>query len=364
MKTLFIVVDNNPLPEVLSDDILVIDCRHIAVFCSMIGDALVGNLKDDNGKPLYRSFVHLGKLLMDFKEDDKNAYYAIVEDWCDKLGNILHKGIQDGYLTFKFPQQYVDWLINNESPYYEQVGKELQRHNTTTLLSYEDISKTIISSLVHRINNILRDNKDSIFNIIFTNELIDGNSYIVTEINKNESVFCCLNYHDYKLQKLDDISLFRIEMPLSEEFMVLGKTHKDDFDQSDWDWLLLSSGIQIEFKDGICNSLSVYSDEADDDFEKFNEVLSIIWGHEIDRSIVSFNSSLKKLQEKGFQLSTKPKWADGLWFDKPAFMAVIKKETRSFICELRFLDATFISYDLEEAKNKPGTLWSIEILIK
>lgn len=53
-KTLYIQIDNNSLPEGCGEDVEVLDCRCINDFCSLVGDSLVGDLKDENGKPFYR----------------------------------------------------------------------------------------------------------------------------------------------------------------------------------------------------------------------------------------------------------------------------------------------------------------------
>ena len=41
-KTLYVRIDNNSLPEGCGEDVEVLDCRCINDFCSMVGDALVG----------------------------------------------------------------------------------------------------------------------------------------------------------------------------------------------------------------------------------------------------------------------------------------------------------------------------------
>ena len=110
MKTLYLQIDNNSLPEGCGEDVEVLDCRCISDFCSIVGDALVSDLKDENGKLFYRLINPLGRLLMDFKDIDEKAFNTITEDWFDILGNLLHNGQQEEYLTIKFPLQYTDCL--------------------------------------------------------------------------------------------------------------------------------------------------------------------------------------------------------------------------------------------------------------
>ena len=56
-KTLFIQIDNTTAPIEAENDYIPLDCKQINDFCSIVGDALIGDLKDSNGTPLYRRGV-------------------------------------------------------------------------------------------------------------------------------------------------------------------------------------------------------------------------------------------------------------------------------------------------------------------
>lgn len=182
MQILYIQIDNNSKPKGCGEDVEVLDCRCINDFCSLVGDALVGELKDENGKPLYRLINPIGKLLMEFKAVDEKAFNYIIEDWYDILGNLLHKGKQEDEITIKFPQQYVDWLLHNDTPYYEQVGKELQKSNGKILLSTEGIDDDIIASINHKVSHKLQEKKEDFSFAVFSNPIIQNHSNIVKRV--------------------------------------------------------------------------------------------------------------------------------------------------------------------------------------
>ena len=191
-KTLYIQIDNNTLPEDCGEDVEVLDCRCINDFCSLVGDALVGELKDENVKPLYRLINPIGKLLMEFKAVDEKAFNYIIEDWYDILGNLLHKGKQEDGITIEFPQQYVDWLLNNANPYYEQVGKELQREQGKIALSEEAIDDDIVASINYKVSHVFKQKDCKYSYVVFSNDQITIESYIAKELAKETTEFSSL----------------------------------------------------------------------------------------------------------------------------------------------------------------------------
>ena len=188
-KTLYIQIDNNSLPVGCGEDIEMLDCRCINDFCSLVGDALVGDLKDENGKPFYRLINPVGKLLMDFKAVDEKSFNSIIEDWYDILGNLLHKGIQGDDIEIHFPQQYVDWLLHSDDPYYEQVGKELQRQNGKITLSSEAVDDDIIASLNYKVCHMFQQKNDDYFFVVFSNSIIRNSSFVIKRVKLDGIVF-------------------------------------------------------------------------------------------------------------------------------------------------------------------------------
>lgn len=92
-KTLFIKINNASAPIEAENSYISLDCRLINDFCSFVGDALVGDLKDDNGTPIYRLINFMGYLISSFEIVDKANYDSIIAQWWDILGEILHKGL-------------------------------------------------------------------------------------------------------------------------------------------------------------------------------------------------------------------------------------------------------------------------------
>ena len=195
-KTLYIQIDSNSLPKGCGEDVEVLDCCCINDFCSLLGDALVGDLKDENGKPFYRLINPVGKLLMDFKEVDEKIFNTIIEKWYDILGNILHKGVQNIALTIQFPQQYVDWLIHNDNPYFEQVGKNLRYNNGIITLSPDEIVDDIIASLSYKVSYFLKEKKNDVSFVVFSNPLIRNSSFIIKKVKFDGMEF--LRYDSWK----------------------------------------------------------------------------------------------------------------------------------------------------------------------
>ena len=181
-KTLYIQIDNNSLPKGCGEDVEVLDCRCINDFCSFVGDALVGDLKDDNGKPFWQLITPVGKLLMDFKDVDEKSFNSIIDNWYDILGNMLHNGIQGDEIEIMFPQQYVDWLLHNDNYYYEQVSKELQKANGKIALSTKAIDRDMIASLNDEISHALQGKKEEYSLVVFSNPMIRNSSFVVKRI--------------------------------------------------------------------------------------------------------------------------------------------------------------------------------------
>lgn len=195
-KTLYIQMDNTSLPEGCGEDVEVLDCRCINDFCSLIGDRLVGDLKDENGRPLYRLINPVGKLLMDFKTVNEEAFNGLIAMWYDYLGELLHKGKLESDLMIRFPQTYIDWLLQNDNTYYNNVGKELHNKNGAIIIPSEDVIDDIMASLTYKINNFLQEKKDDISFVVFSNPLIRNSSFVVKRVKIDDMEF--LRYDCWK----------------------------------------------------------------------------------------------------------------------------------------------------------------------
>lgn len=195
-KTLLVKIDNYSLPEGSGEDIEEMNCCYISEFCSLAGNTLIGDLKDENGKPLFHLINPIGNLLMCFKAIDEKTFNLIAEKWYDILGNILHKGTEEKDIAFRFPQQYIDWLLRNNNPYYEQVGKELQKKNGTIFIPSEDIMDNIVMSLSNKVSQAFQEKKGDISFVVFSNPIIQNSSNIV-------KIVCMEDSQAYVLERIE-----------------------------------------------------------------------------------------------------------------------------------------------------------------
>ena len=197
-KILFIQINDIPAPFEVENTYISLDCRQINDFCSFVGDALVGELKDNFGTPIYRLINPMGYLISSFENVDKANYESIIVQWWDILGEILHKGITqcDKQYCIYFPQQYTDWLLNNENEYYGVVGKNLQANENKVYLDANGISEDIICALRIKINRLLNDKKNNIEYIVFSNEMISNLSDFVRQLNDSFVTYTFLSYSE------------------------------------------------------------------------------------------------------------------------------------------------------------------------
>lgn len=178
-KTLFVQIDNTPAPIEVENSYISLDCRQINDFCSFVGDVLVGDLKDDNGTPIYRLLNSMGRLLSDFEAVEKECFNSIISQWWNMIGEMLHEGLTqcDKRFVICFPRLYVDWLINNGNEYYTEIGKNLLLNHGRVCLDAYGISEDIISALRMKINRFLNEQKDEIEYVVFKCKKVCIHSY-------------------------------------------------------------------------------------------------------------------------------------------------------------------------------------------
>ena len=224
-KILFIQINNIPAPLEVEDTYLSLDCRQINDFCSFVGDALVGELKDNYGTPIYRLINSMGYLISSFENVDKANYDSIIAQWWDILGEILHKGITqcDKQYSIYFPQQYTDWLLNNENEYYEVVGKNLQANDNKVYLDANGISEDIICALRIKINRFLNDKKGEIEYITFSDGRIDSRSDIVKKLLDINSF---LKAYVYPTNPFNDLLQFEFISLVANKMLLPFDSHR------------------------------------------------------------------------------------------------------------------------------------------
>lgn len=295
--TLYIQINNNSKPKGSCEDVEVLDCRCINDFCSLVGDALVGDLKDSNGTPFYRLISPVGRLLSDFEKVDKTNYDHIIAQWLDVLGEMLHKGVSqcDEEFTIHFPQQYVDWLLCSDNDYYVEIGKCLQSNEGKVFLDANGISEDIISALHMKIRRSLNDNKDDIEYIVISNIRIGNSSHIVKQLKNVFDSYSFMRLEQWeqilqeeqqrRIENLEDYKVFSVD-----RFM-MGVSRIEDYGNvRDESCVYLYNGYLFKFKGGVLNQISAEWHQPEKECQKaVDSYLSIILGKQVKRADLNYN---------------------------------------------------------------------------
>lgn len=354
-KTLFIQIDNTPVPIEAENDYIPLDCKQINDFCSFVGDALIGDLKDCDGTPLYRLINPAGRLLSDFEKVDKANYDLIIAQWQDILSEILHKGVSqtDEQFTICFQQQYTNWLINSENDYFVEIGKSLQANNDKVYLDADGISEDIISALRMKINSFLNKGKDEIEYIVFSNERIGNSSYAVKQLKTVFDFYSFMRLEQWKEILIEDFARIRTYLEDYRAFWIddfkIGLTKKSEVDELLSSYTYKWNKTEFEFnEDGILKKVEVYGGD------EVNLFLAILCNNtNINSSELSYSDiSSFLLSHKGFVK---------LWerVDRRGFGAVLHKDAATFLCDLQFV----WDYD-PNVLNRKDTLFRIIVELK
>lgn len=252
-----------------SNNIYVLDCTLIDIFCSIVGYEILAGLTNDNGRSLYR-VTRPAFLLSKYKNINHEVYKQIVSLWLDILTNALQKGnCENAHLLL--PHEYIHWLQNHEDPIYTIVGENLAKQNGNIVFDAQELYHEIILAIRQRIRCIL-SKEQSIETIIFSNSSLNKDSYLVkTEIcdllsNKN-----VLGYEEWV--EMDECKIFSIDG------LTLGET---TFEEAE-NW--------------VKNNLDPEQEKFDD--KAINPICNIIF---FKGSALTFNSDNKKLTEINFNI--------------------------------------------------------------
>lgn len=222
-KIAFIQINNILAPIEAENEYVMLDCQQINDFCSFVGDALVGDLKDDNGIPIYRLLKSMGRLLSDFEAVEKECFNSIISQWWDMIGEMLHEGLTqcDKRFLICFPRLYVDWLRNSENEYYAEIGENLLLNHGRVWLDAYGISEDIISALHMKINRFLNEQKEEIEYVVFSNKRIGNSSNIIKQLRSLFDKYSFLRYEQWehilieekqrKIENLEDYRAFWLD---------------------------------------------------------------------------------------------------------------------------------------------------------
>ena len=149
-KTLFIRIDDTPIPTEVKHFCHPLDCRQMNDFYSFAGDALLGDMQDIDGTPYYRIISPAGKLISDFQQADENAFKCIIKNWQNLLVRLLQDSNQLSVLDFTFPEEYTNWLLASSNEYLNNIGDKLLSQSNTVVFSREEILEEIVISKISK----------------------------------------------------------------------------------------------------------------------------------------------------------------------------------------------------------------------
>ena len=180
-KTLFIQIDNTPIPKGTESDYVTLDCRQTNDFCSFAGDVLCGEMKDPEGTPYYKIVKPAGKLISEFEQTNQESFQTIINSWQELLAHLIQDCNLPSVMFFTFPQEYTNWLQESSSEYYRNIGYELQSCDNVAKISTEDIYETIIFRKISK--NILEKlNQGSIDFLVFSNPYVNSEVSVINNL--------------------------------------------------------------------------------------------------------------------------------------------------------------------------------------
>lgn len=181
--TFFIMIDETPIPVLAEEGVIPVDCRQVNLLCSYLGDALTGNLSDENGQPYYLLLSPVGRLLKDYAEANTQSFNGIMHNLLDITKRLLHKNIESQNLTvpFTLPDDYIFWLTMHDNKYLRDIGDNLSHKKGRILLDLEDLMQDLTTSIQHQISHAIAENPD-VKQLVFSSSSIDNHSSIVKSL--------------------------------------------------------------------------------------------------------------------------------------------------------------------------------------
>ena len=398
-KTLYIQIDNNSLPEGCGEDVEVLDCRCINDFCSFVGDALVGDLKDENGYPYYRLFSPAGKLLLDFRNLDSESFETLLSGWYRVLADLLKNG-NDGHEEIKLflSDEFSDWFLRHEDKHYAVMGQLLKENSNFVLLNRKDLLDSIMSSITRQITNKCSILRDNIRAVIFSDEINIEQSYIINEIWSLEA-FCDGIGHisfynlsgwnrlfEEELQErifnLDDCKAFKIDDFVLGEPIPLRLNHVEFNMNYKGGHIIISDGIfeSISARKGteafqVLVSLLFPPRHRKIKFQSFSECHHLLnpLGFKIERTKLTINKEVpiavqaQVLSEVGMVIAGSALSVLANLTGQIAYREALVKDAPDFICKLIFFSNKGMpgtADNLSWRRRMPDTLDEIAISIK
>ena len=402
---LYIKTGNEYLTQEVIKSIEVLDCRCINDFCSIVGDALIGDLKDENGTPYYRLYSPAGKLLLEFKNSNPESFDILLSNWYNVLTNLLQNGNKrNEKMKLSVIDDFSDWLLRHENEHFAIMGQVLKDNYNTILLSRKDLLDSIIPSIIRRIRDKCSFLKDNIRAIVFSDDIKADQSYITNKLCLLSDLYngtshipfynlCGWKYLlEEELQEriinLDDCKAFKIDN------FVLGDPIPTSCNYIESD--LNYKGGNIEIVDGICESIS-----ARKGTEAFQVLISLLFppkwreiesqsfsechhllnplGFEIKCTKLTMNKDFKETSDNlpisalaqvgiaSAMIAGSALMAIANFTGQIAYREYLEKDTPDFTCKLMFFSDKAIpgdAHNLGMRRRMPNTLHEISISIK
>lgn len=150
VNTLFVRIDDTPIPKEVEQFCHPLDCRQKNDFYSFAGNVLLGDMKGPDGIPYYRIISPAGKLISDFKQADEKAFQCINKNWQNLLVLLLQDTNQSSVLNYTFPEEYTNWLLASNNEYINNIGDKLLNQNNAIEFSKEEILEEIVISKISK----------------------------------------------------------------------------------------------------------------------------------------------------------------------------------------------------------------------
>ena len=175
MKTLYVNINNNPIPP--SDELVVIDYDLIADFFFYLGERIGKgcNIQNENA------------LITDFNtSENKQDYELILSQW-KEINRLLFSEEVTGSFDFELPSGYLHWLRYNEdyNNVYEANFSNGGRNSIS--IDLEDLYEDSVEALQRKIIRKLK--RDDLYleidEIVFNDEAVNRKSKIVCTIKDN-----------------------------------------------------------------------------------------------------------------------------------------------------------------------------------
>lgn len=198
MATLFIQIDSSPIPEEISKNYVILDCQQKATILSIIGDSLVGNLKDEQGVYLFKKLKSLITIVSDFEQIEKSSFLIFFSEISSSLiSSMASRYPLDNSISIVLPNQFSDWLINHINSDYNVIGNSLIENDNKLSIEMKGAIDDVTSSIHFQIQHYFKNSNNKFDTVVFNNKLIGNSSYLINKLHDVFDGMHILRYDDF-----------------------------------------------------------------------------------------------------------------------------------------------------------------------